>query len=162
RKNKTAMKINEYEKLDKKISNYNFRDSYKNINLILIVLTIVGHLTAIFLSNFLLVDVFSSIIDNLLLVNIISIVILTIMELLKRDFFDKFSFQHLKSKNIFSKDVMPLAIVSFIIVCLSFYASLKGAKEFSSKSDEIEISKELNIKTYEDSINYLYADKIKF
>lgn len=154
------MKIDDYYKLEKNISNYSFKDSYRNINYILLVLSILGHLTSIFLSNFLIVKVFSSIIQSAILVNVISVILLTGLELLKRDFFMKFSFQHLKSKSL-SKEVIPLAIISFLIVSMSFYASIRGAKEFSSKSDQIEESKIETVDNFKDSLNFIYNSKIE-
>jgi hypothetical protein len=43
-------------------------------------------------------------------------------------------------------------IVSLVIVSISFYSSIKGAQEFSSKSKEIDQQVEVNVKSYEDSL----------
>jgi hypothetical protein len=47
------------------------------------------------------------------------------------------------------------------IISLSFYASIKGAAEFSSKSAEIEVKGKETIKTYNDSLTKVYTDEIK-
>jgi DNA-binding transcriptional regulator YhcF (GntR family) len=96
---------------------------------------------------------------NMILVFISSIVILAGIELLKRDIFDKFSIQYLKDSGV-TKLVMPLLIVSGILISASFYSSLTGAKEFSSKSDQLELVKKDQLKEYSDSITYIYSDRI--
>ena len=132
------MKISEFKKLENKINNYNFNKSYKNINIIMIILSYFGNIASIFLAYFFLSKIlYSAIIDNPLLVNISSIIILTGLELLKRDIFNKFSIQSLKDKTI-SKNVIPLLIFSLLLISTSFYSSISGAKEFSYKSKEID------------------------
>ena len=51
-------------------------------------------------------------------------------------------------------------VVSFVIVSISFYSSIKGAQEFSSKAKQIETEVQSNIKVYEDSLSKTYALKI--
>jgi phosphatidylserine decarboxylase len=75
------------------------------------------------------------------------------LELLKREIFDKFSLQQIKYKSFTNPDVLPLMIVSFLIVSISFYSSIKGAEEFSTKTKEIQTQVETNIKSYQDSLN---------
>lgn len=74
--------------------------------------------------------------------------------------FDKFSISYLKLKGI-TKEVLPLFFISLTIISLSFYASIKGAAEFSSKSAEIEVKGKETIKTYNDSLTKVYGDEIK-
>lgn len=147
------MKIEDYKKLENSISSDNFRDSYKNINIIMFILSVLGNMVSIFLAYFLVNKVFSSIIENSpIFVSTLTIILLTGLELLKRDFFEKFSFQFLKNRS-FNRNVMPLAIISIAIILLSFYASINGAKEFSSKSDKIELLKDSTINKFSDSIS---------
>lgn len=148
------MKLDEFKKLEESIDNQDFRTSYKNINTVMLVLSIFGHLTSIFLAYFLVSKILSGAIENgEILVTVISLVILCGLELLKRDFFEKFSFQFLKFKNLFSKDVLPLFIISGIIISMSFYASIKGAQEFSTKSKQIEQVKKDEVLVVSDSLN---------
>jgi hypothetical protein len=51
-------------------------------------------------------------------------------------------------------------IVSLVIVSISFYSSIKGAQEFSSKSKEIDTKIENTIQTYEDSIINLQKNEV--
>ncbi len=154
------MTIEEYKKLENNISSNSFRDSYKNINIIMFILSILGNIVSIFLAYFLVNKVFSSIIENSpIFTSIVSIILLTGLELLKRDFFDKFSFQYLKNKS-FNKNVLPLATVSGIIILMSFYASINGAKEFSSKSEKLELVKDSSITNFSDSLTKISIAKI--
>jgi hypothetical protein len=155
------MKIEDFKKLEKKITGYNFNQSYKNINSIMVALSYFGNLTSIFLAYFFMSKVITGAVGegNTIFVFIASIIILAGIELLKRDIFDKFSIQSLKDGGI-TKLVMPLMLVSMLLISASFYSSLTGAKEFSSKSDQLELVKKDQLKEYSDSINILYSDKI--
>lgn len=154
------MKINEFKKLEKRINNYNFNENYKNINVILTVLSYFGNLASIFLAYFFMSKIIGgALTDNPIAVAISSIIILAGIELLKRDIFDKFSILQLKEKTI-NKTVLPLFLVSAILIFASFYSSLNGAKEFSSKSTQLEQVKEDKLKVFSDSLNGVYALKI--
>ena len=148
------MKINEFKKLEKKINDQNFNQSYKTINLVLTALSYFGHVASIFLAYFMLSKILEgAMTDNKVAVFIASVVILGGLELLKRDIFDKFSIQYLKLRT-FGKDVMPLFLLSITIIGLSFYASINGAAEYSSKSDKIE-------NTTKDSLNVFKVETTK-
>jgi uncharacterized protein YneF (UPF0154 family) len=156
------MKISEFKKLEESIQEQDFNRSFKNINKVMFFLSIFGHLASIFLAYFLISKILSgAITDNPILVGISSIILLGGLELLKREIFDKFSLQQIKYKSITNKDVLPLFLVSLVIVSISFYSSIKGAKEFSSKSKQIDTQIESNIKIYEDSIRNIYQVKVE-
>lgn len=151
------MKINEFKKLEKKINDQNFNQGYKTINMVLTALSYFGHVASIFLAYFMLSKILEgAMTDNKVAVFIASVVILGGLELLKRDIFDKFSIQYLKLRT-FGKDVMPLFLLSITIIGLSFYASINGAAEYSSKSDKIETDAKEGIDKYADSITKVYA-----
>ena len=155
------MKINEFKDLENKITNQDFNKSYRVIDKVMLVSSYLGHIASIFLAYFLLSKIIGGAIpDQPIFVGVVSVILLVILESLKRDFFDKFSFNYLKFKQLFSKDVVPLAIISFIIVSISFYSSINGAKEFSSKSSELEGKKTEQIAQFADSINKIYTVKI--
>jgi hypothetical protein len=154
------MKINEFKKLEEKINGQNFNKGYKNINVVMLLLSIFGHFASIFLAYFALSKVLGGVIENNpVVVFIASVVMLSGLELLKRDIFDKFSVQYLKVK-AFTKDVLPLFILSVTIIGVSFYASIHGAQEFSSKSDVIEKDKKETIVQFSDSLTKVYDVKI--
>lgn len=155
------MKLSDYKKLEDVIKNQDFNSSYKSIDRVMFYLSIFGHVSSIFLAYFLVYKILSgAITDNTLIVTIASIILLCGLELLKREIFDKFSLQQLKFKSFLSKEVLPLLIFSTLIISLSFYASIKGAQEFSSKSKVIDEKSDNTIKLYEDSLTNIYNLKI--
>ena len=154
------MKLSEFKKLEESIQEQDFNRSFKNINKVMFFLSIFGHLASIFLAYFLISKILSgAITDNPLLVSIASIVLLGGLELLKREIFDKFSLQQIKYKSFTNKDVFPLFLVSVVIISISFYSSIKGAKEFSSKSKQIDTQIESNLDMYRDSMSKVYTLK---
>ena len=153
------MKINEFERLENKINNQNFHESYRTLNYVMIALSYFGHIASIFLAFFMLSKVLLGVMENQAIVYGVTVIILSAIELLKRDIFHKFSILYLKLRS-FGKDVLPLFFLSIAIIGISFYSSIKGASEYSSKSDKIEQDYvELN-KKYEDSLAKSYQIKI--
>lgn len=154
------MKINEFKKLEEKINGQNFNKGYKNINVVMLLLSVFGHFASIFLAYFALSKVLGGVIENNpVAVFIASLVMLSGLELLKRDIFDKFSVQYLKVK-AFTKDVLPLFLLSVTIIGTSFYASINGAKEFSSKEAVIEQTQKETVNKFADSLTTVYNVKI--
>lgn len=154
------MKIEDFKKLEKKINNQNFNEGYKTINLVLVSLSWFGHFASVFLAYFMLSKVLSgAMTDNPVAVFIASIIILSGVELLKRDIFDKFSIQYLKLKSL--QKVMPLFLLSILIIGISFYSSISGAGEFASKEKEFDSNKELVLTQYSDSLNRINDSIIK-
>ena len=153
------MKIKEFEKLDKKINGQNFHESYKNINRVMTGLSYFGHVASIFLAFFMLSKLLLGVMDNKIVVYIATIIMLSAVELLKRDIFGKFAKLYLKLRS-FTKDVLPLFFLSITIIGISFYSSLKGASEYSSKGDKIEADSKEILKKNIDSLSKPYELKI--
>jgi hypothetical protein len=127
----------------------------------MLLLSVFGHFASIFLAYFALSKVLGGVIENNpVAVFIATIVMLSGLELLKRDIFDKFSVQYLKVK-AFTKDVLPLCVLSLVIIGTSFYASINGAKEFSSKEAVIEQEKKETVNQYSDSLTKVYNVKVE-
>lgn len=156
------MDLEKFKKLEESIKEESFGKEYKSINTVMFCLSIFGHMASIFLAYFFLSKILSgAIINNPILVLISSVILLTGLELLKRDIFQKFSSQAIKLKTFVHKNVYPLMFLSMAIVSVSFYATISGAKEFSSKTKEIEVvTQEIN-KKYEDSLTAVYNTKIQ-
>ncbi len=154
------MTIEDYKKLEKKITGNSFNESYKNINKVLTFLSYFGHVASIFLAYFMLSGVLSTAITNVVVVGIVSVILLSGVEMIKRDLFDKFSIAYLK-ENSFDKNVITLLIMSLLAVSLSFYCTISGAEEFSSKEKEIVETGKLQTKTATDSITAKYNSDIK-
>lgn len=153
------MKVNEYKKLEDSIVNQDFNKSYSNINIIMFIFSIFGHLASIFLAFFMMSKILSATIENYTVVFISSIIILTAIELLKRDIFNKFSFEYLKLRT-FGKEVLPLFLLSCLIISISFYSSVSGAKEFSSKSTKLDTDKKEILLKYKDSVTTAFNLRI--
>ena len=126
------MKIKDFDRLEKKLNGQNFHESYGNINKVMTGLSYFGHVASIFLAFFMLSNILLGVMENHVVVNIVTVIILSAIELLKRDIFHKFSVMYLKLR-AFTKDVMPLFLLSVTIIGISFYSSIKGAGEYSSK-----------------------------
>lgn len=155
------MKISEFKKLEEKINGKNFSQSYKSINVMLTVLSYFGNLASIFLAYFFMSKIIAGPLpDNPTAVFFASVIILAGIELLKRDIFDKFSVSWLKEKTL-AKATLPLFIFSMLLISASFYSSLNGAKEFSSKETQIEQVKDDEVQVFSDSLTTVYGDKIK-
>ena len=153
------MKIDEFEKLEKKINKQNFHESYKTLKLVMVALSYFGHIASIFLAFFMLSNILLGVMDNKPVVYAVTVIVLSAIELLKRDIFHKFSILYLKLR-AFTKDVLPLFFLSITIIGISFYSSIKGASEYSSKSDKIEKDSEKIIKKTQDSIKGIYDTRI--
>lgn len=150
------MKIKDFDRLEKKLNGQNFHESYGNINRVMTGLSYFGHIASIFLAFFMLSKILLGVMENKAVVYVVTVIILAAVELLKRDIFHKFSVLYLKLRG-FTKDVMPLFLLSVTIIGISFYSSIKGAGEYSSKSDKIESDFEKINKKYEDSITKVYV-----
>lgn len=156
------MKISDFKKLKSSIEEQDFNKSFANINKVMFVLSIFGHFASIFLAFFLVYKILAgAITDNPILVTVSSIILLGGLELLKREIFDKFSLQQIKLKNIIHSDVLPLMFSSLLIVSLSFYATITGAHEFASKSDEIDTQLMDDLNKYSDSLKSTYKLEIE-
>lgn len=152
------MNLEDFKKLEQKVKDQDFHKSFKNIDRVMFYLSIFGHLASIFLAYFLVYRILSSAITNPIITTVSTIILLSGLELLKREIFDKFSLQQIK--NGFSKAVAPLLITSILITSLSFYATITGAKEFSSKEKEIQIQAEESVDKFKDSLTLVYNGKI--
>jgi hypothetical protein len=156
------MKVSEFKKLESSLKEMDFHNSFKNINKVMFALSVFGNISSIFLAYFLVNKIIGSAVeDNPILTGIASVILLSGLELLKREIFEKFSLQYIKTKNLFSSDVIPLFIVSVGIVSLSFYASIKGAKEFSTKSKQIDTQVEKSVQIYGDSLRKISQSEQK-
>jgi hypothetical protein len=117
------MDLNQFKDLEESIKGENFSAEYKSINYVMLGLSVFGNLASIFLAYFLLSRILSAaIVDNPVLVTISSVILLSGLELLKRDIFQKLSTKLITSGGL-SKSVMPLLAISLVVVSFSFYAT---------------------------------------
>lgn len=154
------MDLNQFKELEESIKGENFSTEYKSINYVMLGLSVFGNMASIFLAYFLLSKILSSaIIDNPVLVTISSIILLSGLELLKRDIFQKLSTKYINHGG-FDRSIVPLLVISLVVVSFSFYATISGAGEFSSKTEEIEKVAQTNTDKYADSVTAVYGLKI--
>ena len=154
------MKIEDFKKLEKKITGESFNESYKVISKVLKFLSYFGHVASIFLAYFMLSGVLSTAIENSIVVGVVSVMLLSFVEMIKREMMDKFSIAYLKDKEFNSK-VVTLLLISLLSVSVSFYCTITGAEEFSSKEKEIVATGKAQTKTVTDSIANKFNVDIK-
>jgi hypothetical protein len=155
------MDLNQFKDLEESIKGENFSAEYKSINYVMLGLSIFGNLASIFLAYFLLSRILSAaIVDNPVLVTISSVILLSGLELLKRDIFQKLSTKVITTGGL-TKQVMPLLAISIVVVSFSFYATISGAGEFSSKSEQIEMEAKTTADKFADSVTAVYNARIQ-
>lgn len=157
------MEVKKFKQLQKKIDNLSYEEAYKPINITLKALSFLGNIGSIFLASFFMSKLIKDSIQYIesdTVVWIITLTLLFSLEMIKRFVFDRFSTEFVKLKTIFNSKVVPLAFFSLCIIGMSFYSSLSGAKEFSSKSDAIDVVQDNEMSVYTDSINGIYLPKI--
>lgn len=154
------MDLNQFKDLEESIKGENFSAEYKSINYVMLGLSVFGNLASIFLAYFLLSRILSAaIVDNPVLVTVSSVILLSGLELLKRDIFQKLSTKLITSGGL-TRAVMPLLAISVVVVSFSFYATISGAGEFSSKSEQIEQEAKTTTDKFADSVAAVYNAKI--
>ncbi len=149
------MTLNEFNELENKIGKDEFNKDYKNINMVMFLLSIFGHIASIFLAYFLVSTVISTAIENYYVTLVVTIILLIGLESLKREIFDKFSMMYLKIGK-FSPKIIPLFISSIFVISLSFYATVSGAEEFSSKEEQIVKKYDDNIESYKIKVDSVF------
>jgi len=154
------MDLNQFKELEESIKGESFSGEYKSINYVMMGLSVFGNLASIFLAYFLLSRILSAaIVDNPVLVTISSVVLLSGLEMLKRDIFQKLSSKYINHGGV-DKSILPLLLISVVVVSFSFYATISGAGEFSSKSEEIEKTAKVTADIFADSLTSVYGIKI--
>lgn len=158
------MKFKTFKKIEKAVKKPSFANAYYELDIILYVLSFFGNLASVFLASFFFTKLFKESFTDVTNDYVIwgaTIFLLCGLELLKRNIFNKFSTEFLRTKTVFSAETAMLSFFSILIISMSFYASLRGAREFTSKNDEITVAANTTVNNYKDSINRIYTDKIK-
>lgn len=154
------MDLDNFKALEKSVQKPEFSKDFKGLNMILKVLSIFGNFASIFLASFFVSELLSVAIENVIVIWITTLIMLSGLELTKREVFGKFSREFIRVKKLYSKNIFPLLLFVLMLVSLSFYSSLNGAQQFASKSEVLEIVAEEQIDNYSDSINLVYNKKI--
>lgn len=155
------MDIAKYKRLREEIKNKSFEKKYTGVDWILYYASFFGNVASIFFAFFLwfpslLKTINLHVAENALTYGVAvgtTIILLGLVEFLKRGVLGIFSAEFIESHFKFSnKSVVGLFLFSSIIVALSFYFSVNGAKEFSKTSGEANFVVEQTTKSIIDSL----------
>ena len=143
------MDKNNFKKISDKVKKPEFSVDFKSLNMILRGLSIFGNFASIFLASFFITELLGVAITNVVVMWVVAIIALAGLELTKREIFFRFSRDFIRTKQLFTASVAPMLVSTLLLISLSFYSSLSGAKEFSSKSDNIEQASDSTISLIE-------------
>lgn len=155
------MDIAKYKRLREEIKDRSFEKKYTGVDWILYYASFFGNLASIFFAFFLwfpslLKTITMHVADNAVTYGVAvvsTIILLGLVEFLKRGVVGIFSSELIEAKYKFSnKSVVGLFVFSSMIVALSFYFSVNGAKEFSKTSGKANVEIELVSKSVVDSL----------
>lgn len=157
------MNINEFKEIEKEIKQ-DYSQKYSGLRKLLYYSSFFGNVMSILLAFFFLSKLLLESVTFLdkIIIYLISILMLTGLELFKRSLFTKFSLEFVSNGfSLIKKGILTLTIASFSVILFSFYSSLKGAKEFTSKEVVIEQNLDNTIKVYSDSLLMECSEKTK-
>ncbi len=157
------MKIDQIKKIESELKQP-FWKKYSQLRVLLYISSFFGNAMSILLAFFFMSKLlFESVsfITSDFVIWFISLLILLGLELFKRSLFSKFSVEFVSNKmNFMKKEILILGISSLLVIIFSFYSSLRGAREFTSKDVLIQNNSESIIKNYSDSINNITITQI--
>ena len=163
------MDLKKYDELRKKIHTKDFEGKNKGLNNWLFKLSFLGNLGSIFFAYFLVSPALKNAISSnlisgqwgIVLAIAITILILVSFETINRLLIKNLSFDLVKNKfKILKGSILGWFVFSAAIVCLSFYLSLSGARNFASTSVVKNIVVENTLQGHVDSLNIVYGDRI--
>lgn len=157
------MNIKQFKEIEKELKQ-DYSQKYSGLRSLLYYSSFFGNIMSILLAFFFLSKLLLESVSflNEALIYSISLLILVGLELFKRSLFTKFSLDFVSSGYDFAKKgVLILGISSLSVIGFSFYSSLKGAKEFTSKEVSINNNLEQTVKLYSDSLQIECNQKTK-
>lgn len=160
------MDINKYSTLRNKVKNRDFENKYKKLDKFLYVFSWFGNAGSIFFAYFLVFPAFFKAITanlssgdiSIYISMFLSIIVLGVFELIKREVLSNFSFDFVKNKYDLTKNAIGWLLFSTGLIGASFYFSLNGAINFADTSKKENTSIEYNIDSQIDSLTNLYVD----
>lgn len=163
------MESKKYEKIRNRVKKMDFEGKYKQLSKWLFGFSFIGNIGSIFFAYFLLYPIFYNALDKYINLNLewisglLTILIMSMFELIKRIIIKNFSFDFVKSKFSLKKiSIVYWLLISILLIALSFYFSVNGAIKFSDEN--IIITNKLNLE-YENKVNELkssYSDKKQY
>lgn len=159
------MELEEFDKLDKELKARDFHSEFKGFSKIAFKASFIGNLFSIGFAYFFVYDLINSIVlepttFTTIMVVVVTMIILVGSEVIKRFIFDKFTKSFIVDNYTFKNaETKVLSMVSVLLITLSFYLSLNGAKEFANKTDDITENMTDNIEHYQDSLKSVFEKK---
>lgn len=157
------MNINRYKKLKEAIEVNTFEKSYTFIDKVLYGFAILAHLASIVFGYIFVADLLNSSTDEfwgkIVIIPVITVISLASFELLKRFLFRQTTMNYF-IKGGTTKEVIGTALLSLLLIVLTFYLSLNGAENMGDRSNVIESNTEVKINSKTDSITKIYDGKI--
>ena len=162
------MDLKKYDELRKKIHTKDFEGRNKNLDRWLYKLSFLGNVGSIFFAFFLVSPALKKAISvnlvsgnvGLVLGVIVTIILLVSFEAIKRILIKNLSFSLVKSNfKIIKASILGWFIFSAVIISLSFYFSLNGAKNFASTSFQKNQNVRINLQEEIDSLKKEYENK---
>lgn len=157
------MNIDLHQRLEQKAAKKSFYQKYVNINRFLFYLSFFGNLASISMSYFFLYFILTTSVGAIFpswVLIATTIILLTALEVLKREVFRVTTLNFLDFKNVMHNKVRTLALCSIILIGVSFYGAISGAHRLSSNDTKIANDKTEIAKKYEDSLRSVYQLKI--
>ena len=161
------MDLNKYNTLRNKIKNRDFENKYSKLDKFLYWFSWAGNAGSIFFAYFLVFPAFFKAINanlstgdlSIYLAGFLSVVVLGVFELVKREVLSNLSFDFVRHKYRITKTFVGWFLFSITLICASFYFSLNGAINFADTSKKENITIEQNIDSEIDSLKLLYTNQ---
>ena len=162
------MDLKKYDELRKKIHTKDFEGKNKGLNNWLYKLSFLGNAGSIFFAYFLVSPALKKAITTnflegqwgMFLAIFVTILVLVSFETIKRLLIKNLSFDLVKNKfKIMKASILGWLLFSVGVVCLSFYLSLSGARNFASTSVMKNVVVDNVLQGQVDSLNTVYAER---
>jgi hypothetical protein len=148
----------DYLKIKEKYERKPYALRFRKTRFWLMVFSFFGNFASIFLAYFFFSKLIGfATVQTSIITSIVIVLFLALFEFIKRYIFDQFCHEFVLLKyNAFKKQMLSFAVGTLMIISLSFFFSLHGAKDFMNKENIIVSKTEVNITAYQDSINNYY------
>lgn len=163
------MDLKKYDKLRKKINTKDFEGNNKSLDWWLYYFSFVGNLSSIFFAYFLLYPSLHNAVTlhvtsggfGEAISHILTIVLLSMFEIVKRYFIRNFSNDYLSNRKKLDSHGIGWLVASILIIVTSFYISISGSKNFGTTSVQKNVTADYGFNQKNDSIVSAFEAKIK-
>lgn len=163
------MDLKKYDKLRKKINTKDFEGNNKSLDRWLYYFSFVGNISSIFFAYFLL---YPSLLNAVTLhitsggfgeaiSHILTIVLLSMFEIVKRYFIRNFSNDYLSNRKKLDSHGVSWLVAAILIIVTSFYISISGSKNFGTTSVQKNVTADYGFNVKKDSLVSVFDAKKK-